>query len=78
MLETQDVCRYQTIVDVPCTQPAALDAQERYGNRQDEHGVAMWARLGRAVTVRAYTKKQMVDEDDMNTGKIVHDEFAAC
>ena len=38
----------------------------------------MWAWLGRVVTVRAYTKKQMVDEDDMNTGKIVQDEFAAC
>ena len=78
MLETQDVCRYQTIVDVPCTLPPALDAQERYGNRQAEHGAAMWAWLGRVVTVRAYTKKQMVDEDPMNTGKIVQDEFAAC
>ena len=51
MLETQDVCRYQAIVGVPCTLPPALDAQERYGNRQDEHGAAMWAWLGRAVTV---------------------------
>ena len=71
MLEAQDVCRFQTIVGVPCT-------QERYGNRQVEHGAAMWAWLGRVVTVREYTKKQKVDEEDMNTGKIVQDEFAAC